>query len=235
MATTLTLRNSMNFVSAFLKNAPQMVNNLEPALTAANIVLGTMLGAPMRWRFNRKQFSFTVSTAGGTDYILNIPDFGFLETQWLLDAAGNVHQLTGKLSLAVESHQGMPTEVAAQYDDNAGNITFRVRNLPDAAYTVYGDYQKKMSLMTSDASTWGTVPDEFGYIFNQGFLSLMMLIVNDARFPIFEQYFISRLLGSQDGLTDQERNIFVANWLALSTTLARGQGAASAGIAGRGK
>jgi hypothetical protein len=235
MATTLTLRNSMNFVSAFLKNAPQMVNNLEPALTAANIVLGTMLGPPMRWRFNRRQVSFGVTTAGGTDYIQAVPDFGFLETQWLTDASGNVHQLEGRVTLAIESHQGMPTRIAPQYDDNAGNITFRVANLPDAAYTIYGDYQRKMERMSSDASSWGTVPDEFEYIFNQGFLSLMMLIVNDARFPIFEQYFVSRLLGAQDGLTDQERNIFVANWLALSTTLARGQGAANSGISGRGK
>jgi hypothetical protein len=79
------------------------------------------------------------------------------------------------------------------------------------------------------------VPDEFSYIYNDGFLAMMMLLVNDSRFPIFENYFISRLLGAQDGLTDQERDIFLANWMRVLQTVTRSQGNTNAGVAGRSK
>ena len=50
MATTLNLRNTMNFVAPFLKNQPLEVSNMEPALMVGNIVLSAMLGPPLRWR-----------------------------------------------------------------------------------------------------------------------------------------------------------------------------------------
>jgi hypothetical protein len=235
MATTLTLQNSINFVTPILKGQPLMVSNFEPALSAANMVLGTMLGAPCRWRFNRATASFAISKAAGTDYARNLPKFGFMETQWLKDASGNIHQLGGAVSLAVDGNATRPTSMAAQYDDNNGGITFRMDKTPDRDYTAYLDYQMKATLLTSPASVWGVVPDEFNYIFNWGFLCQMSLLVNDSRFPIFENYFIARLLGAQDGLTDQERNIFVANWMALSATLTRSVGSVNSGLAGRGK
>lgn len=235
MASTLTLQNSINFVTPILKNQPLMVSAMEPALTAGNLVLGTLLGAPMRWAFNRKSVNFAITAGGGTDYTQVINDFGFLETQWLKDATANIFQLGGAVSLAAESTAARPQKVARQYDDNTGNLVFRFDKIPDGNYTAYLDYQKKAPLMTSPASVWGLVPDEFQYIFNQGFLSFMMLLTNDSRFPIFENYFLARLLGAQDGLTDQERNIFVANWMALAGTLTRATAAVNSGAAGRGK
>lgn len=236
MAQLLNLQNSINFATPILKNQPLQVSNQEPALTAANMVLGTMLGAPCKWRFNRAAFSIPITPAGLTDYVIGLPSLGFLETLWLVDAAaGKIHALTGAISLAVDGNVGRPTKLAVQFDDNLGNITFRVDKVPDQNYTVYGNFQQKAEPMTSAASPWGPVPDEFQYIFNWGFLCFMSLLVNDSRFPIFENYFIARLLGAQDGLTDQERNIFVANWMALAQTLSRSQGAVQAGVAGRGK
>ncbi len=234
MANTLTLQNSINFATPILKNQPLQISNQEPALTAANMVLGTMLGPPMKWRFNRKEFNFPVTNAG-TDYLIALPTFGFIETQWLVDGSGNHFSLNGAISLPVNATQGRPEKLSPQLDDNQGNITFRLDKTPDQNYTVYVDAQQKAPLMTSAASEWAPVPDEFQYIFQQGFLSVMSLLVNDARFPVFENYFIARLLGAQDGLTDQERNIFVANWMALTQTLARSQGSVNAGVAGRGK
>jgi hypothetical protein len=221
-------------VTPLLKNQSVQVSNQEPALTAANIVLGTMLGPPCRWRFNRSNFSFPITSAG-TDYSQSVPTLGFMETMWLADPAGKIHALNGAISMAPNPAPGRPEKLAAQYDDNAGNITFRTDKTPDQNYTVYLDFQRKATLLTSAGSPWGGVPDEFNYIFNQGFLCLMSLLVNDSRFPIFENYFIGRLLGAQDGLTDQERNIFIANWVAMAGTLGRGQGSMNAGIAGRGK
>lgn len=234
MATTLTLQNSINFAAPILKNQPLQVSNQEPALTAGNMVLCAMLGAPMKWRFNRKEVSFAITSAG-TDFVVALPALGFIETQWLVDANGVYHALQGAVSLAVNGAQGRPEKLSAQFDDNLGNITFRTDKTPDAAYTVYVDFQQKAPLMSSAASPWGPVPDEFQHIFNHGFLCGVSLLINDARFPIFENYFIGRLLGAQDGLTDQERNIFIANWAALTATLMRSQGSVNAGIAGRGR
>jgi hypothetical protein len=236
MACTLTLQSSMNFVAPILKNQPLMVGNMEPALMAANMVLGTILGPPFKWRWNRATFQFDLNI-GVTDYELFLvpADFGFMEMQWIQDASVKNYQLTGATALAMETNQSRPTRIATEFDDNTGNITFRVADSPDAAYTVSLDYQKKAPLMTSPASTWAPVPDEFAYIFNEGFLARMSLLVNDARFPIFENYFIAHLLSAQDGLSDVERNIFLGNWTALSGTLSRAQGAVNSGAAGRGK
>jgi len=235
MSNLLTLQNSISFASTILKNQPLLVSNFEPALTAGNLVLGVMLGPPCKWSFNRASYSFVISQAGGTDYSVYLPSFGALETQWLTDATGNIFELQGKTSLAKDNNSSRPTALAVQYDDNAGNITFRLKQAPDQAYTVFIDYQKKMVPMTSPAQTWGGVSDHFAYIYNWGFLCLASLLVNDSRFPIFEQYFISRLLGAQDGLSEQERNIMVGAWMALVQTTARAQGAVNSGIAGRGK
>lgn len=235
MSQTLTLQNAINFVGPILKNQPLMVSNQEPALTAGNLVLGTMLGAPCKWRFNRSSLNFAVTVAGGTDYPINVPTFGFLEKQWIKDVSGNIFALTGAVALAAASDLSRPEEIATEFDDNAGNVTFRLKNAPDANYTVYCDFQQKATLMTSAASPWGVVPDEFAYIFNWGFLCFMSLLVNDSRFPVFENYFIARLLGAQGGLDDVERNIFVANWAAMAATMTRSQGKVNAGLAGLGK
>lgn len=236
MATTLTLQNSINFAGPILKNAVQLISGMEPALTAGNIVLTTMLGPPMRWRFNRKSINFSVN-ATATDYVQALPDFGFVENVWLQDTtpAKNIFQLNGDVALPKDSNQMRPTNIAPQYDDNQGNITFRLNKIPDANYSVYLDYQKKATLLASPASPWGIIPDEFCYIFDWGYLAAISLLVNDSRFPIFEQYWISRLLGAQDGLSDQARNIFLGQWANFAATLSRGSASVNSGVAGRGK
>lgn len=222
----------MKFVAPILKNQPLQVSNQEPALTAGNMVLGTMLAPPFRWRFNREEIHFPITSAN-TDYAVSVLDLGFMESQWVLDVEGNYMPVTGALFLPVNGATGRPQHIAPQFDDNAGVITFRVDKKPDKNYEMYVDYQKKAPLMTSAASSWGPVPDEFQYCFNEGFLSMMSLLVNDSRFPVFENYFIARLLGAQDGLTDQERNIFLGNWANLVGTMSRAAGAVNSGVGGR--
>jgi hypothetical protein len=194
------------------------------------------LNAPFRWRWNRASFSFpTIASPPTSDYAVSLPDFGFLEDQWLVDSAGKIHQLNGATSLAVDSSISRPTQMAPQLDDNQGNITFRLQNTPDQIYTVNGDYQQKPLLMTSLGSTFGPVSDEFALIFQWGFLAYISLLVDDARFPIYEGYYLARLLGAQDGLTDQERDIFLGNWMQQMSTVTRAQGKVQQGVAGRGK
>jgi hypothetical protein len=158
---------------------------------------------------------------------------GRIETQWLTDATGNIHELEGAVTLAKVGASKRPTKVAPVYDDNAGNVTFRFNAVPNAAYTAYFDYQQKAQLITSWASPWGVIPDECGYIYNKGFLALAALLVNDARFPIWERDFVGALLGAQDGLDEQAKAIFLGQWLSDTRSAARSQGAVQGGVAGR--
>ena len=233
MSTTLNLRNTMNFVAPFLKNQPLEVSNMEPALMVGNIVLSAMLGPPLRWRQNRVEINFPI-TGAGTDYVRAVPNFGFIEDAWLVDSQSppSQHPLSGALALTVNPDQKRPEKIAPQFDDNAGNITFRFDATPDQAYTCYVDFQQTAALMTSPASSWGPVPDYFNYIFNFGFLAGISLLVNDARFPIFEKYFIGRLLAAQSGLSEQERAIFLANWATGMMTLKKNDIMAGSGLQG---
>jgi hypothetical protein len=231
MSTTLNLRHTMNFAASFLKNQPQEINNMDPAVMAGNMVLSFMLGPPLRWRQNRREITFAITSAS-TDYQQAVANFGFIEVAWLIDDDADQHPLEGALALSVNVDQARPKKIAAQFDDNAGNITFRFDSTPDQAYTAYVDFQQTAPLLTSPASGWGPVPDYFNYIFNFGYLAVMSLLVNDARFPIFEKYFIGRLLGAQSGLSEQERNIFLANWATAMVTLKKSDALAGMGLSG---
>ena len=229
--TTLNLRNTMNFAGPFLKNQPMEVTNMEPAVMVGNIVLSSMLGPPLRWRQNRREISFDI-TGAATDYLQAVANFGFIEAAWLVDDAGDQYSLNGAVVLAVNESVGRPERVAPQFDDNAGNITFRMDKTPDQDYICYVDFQQTAPLLSSPASGWGPVPDYFNYIFNFGYLAVIALLTNDSRFPIYEKWFIGRLLAAQGALSDQERNIFLANWATAMVTLKRADMQGAAGLQG---
>jgi hypothetical protein len=233
MATTLTVQNSVVFSSTLIKNQRLNVNGQEPGLTMANIVLQRMLAPPAVWRFNRANLAVPITTAGGTDYVVSVPLLGRIEEQWLTDGTGKIHQLKGAVSLAKVGSVRPPKSVAPQYDDNAGNITFRFDAIPDQNYTAYFDYQQKATLITGWSSPWGPVADEFSFIFQKGFLALAGLLVNDARFPIWEKDFVAGFLGAQDGLDEQARAIFRGQWFNDQRSEQRSQAAGQAGAAGR--
>jgi len=235
MSVSLTLQNSINFIRPYLKNQPVTVIVQEPGLQAANLVLQILTKAPLRWRWNRRTFTFqTIASTPTTDYLVPLPDFGFMETQWLVDPTGNLHQLTGALSLAVDANTTRPTQISAQYDDGLGNITFRLKNTPDLIYTVNGDYQRKPPLLDSFAKCWDVVPDDFAHCYHLGYLTFLSLLVNDSRFPIFERWFLAQILSAQDGLDDQARDIFMQNWTQGLRTMQRSAGMGQSGSAARG-
>jgi hypothetical protein len=116
-----------------------------------------------------------------------------------------------------------------------GNITFRFDSIPAANYTAYFDYQKKAQLIQSWADPWGVIPDECGYIYNTGLLALAALLVNDARFQIWNREFVASLLATQDGLDEQAKAIFLAGWLNDMRSAQRSQSASQLGTQGRGQ
>jgi hypothetical protein len=227
MAVTLNLQNTITWTQTLIKQQPLNVTNMEPGLTCANMVLQRVLGAPFVWRFNRANTSFTALNADGTDYAVAIGDLGRIETQWLLDNTGTIQPLEGAICLPKSATVDRPRQLAPQYDDNAGNITFRLDVVPDlesGPYTVFIDYQRKAQLMTSYGSTFGPVPDEFSYVFNMLFLAFAGQLTGDARAFAWGSQGVAALIGAQKGLKAQEIAIFLGEWERAMQTMASAQG-----------
>lgn len=222
MPVTISLMNNLQFVSVLLKNQSLLVSNMAPGVTMGNMVLQRLLGAPFVYRFNRADFSFPVTNAS-TDYVTAIDDLDRIETQWLMDEEEKIYELNGEIILPKVSTSKRPTKLAPLYEDENGNITFRLDSVPDANYTVEGAYQRKAVLMTSPASTFGPVPDEFGYLYNKWMLAEGALLVNDTRATQYQSEAVAALLATQVGLSDQAKNMFLEQMLAYTRTVARMQ------------
>lgn len=217
MSSSVTLQNTTNWALSYLEQQPVLINGMEPALSSSNLVLQTVLGPPFAWPFNRKMISFT--TAVQDNVQTGLSDFGFLEGGTVQAATGKAWEISVKNLLLTDVQQARPQFCSPLLDDGMGGITFRLGPAPDQSYTVILPYQRKAPTMMSMASTWAPIPDERAYICQWGFLALLSLISNDARFNEYNAKFITSLLGAQGGLTDMERNIFLANWTRVMSQL----------------
>lgn len=145
--------------------------------------------------------------------------FGYIETANVLDIGPNPnkwYEVQPKITLGLDSAQGRPTDIAAMIDDNASNMTFRLMKVPDKAYPINMTLQQKAALFSNTSGTWSPIPDEYSYIYNWGFLALLLLYDGDPNWAAANQKFIAALLGAQQGLTETERNIFLNNWQAIT-------------------
>lgn len=69
-SSSYTLLQSIEWAKRFIFQRPVAIGNfLEPAVTSANIILQTILGAPFKWRWNRAVIGFTTQ-AGVQDYTI---------------------------------------------------------------------------------------------------------------------------------------------------------------------
>lgn len=213
MSSIQTLQSTINFVSPFVQNRPLALSgNLEPILSAANQVMRTILGPPFVWNWNRKEISFSLS-AGTQDYSQAITDFGYIEAASVTDSNGNITQLqeVKQTYISKGKDQAQPQYISAVLDDNSGNITFRFSAVPDATYTATVAYQKKVTPFVSPGDLW-PLPDHYSYVYNWGVLALTFLYTKDSRFQFANQQFKATLLGNAEGLTEMQKNVFLANW-----------------------
>jgi len=211
----------VNWALPFLEQQPLAINGMEPALSSANLVLQTMLGPPFAWAWNRKMISYT---SNGQDYQAILSDFGFLEGGTVQAVTGGkAWEISVRNLLLVDAQSARPAFVSPLIDDGMGNITFRLSPAPDQGYNVVLPYQRKPPQLMSFGYTWSPVPDEKNYICQWGFLSLMSLIGNDARFSEYNIKFITTLLAAQGGLSEMEKNIFLANWTRVMQNLQSSQ------------
>lgn len=235
MACTKTVSDSITWVSSILGNQPFGISGFEPGLTFANITLQRMVGPPMKWRQNRGLMSFPVSAAGGVDYPVQILDLGWIENSWLATASGDIQALELAEDLPRTTLAQRPTVYAPVYDDNQGNITFRLNSIPNFNDTVFFDYQRKAAPMLSFGAKWNPIPDEYGYVYNKLLLAICGNLVRDARWQQWSQEGISALLGAQQGLSAQAVAIFLYEWDRYMTTLASSQNKTKLASAAQGR
>lgn len=129
--------------------------------------------------------------------------------------SGKVSEITNMMNvLGPGSEPGSPNSLAAQIDDNTGNITFRILPVPDATYQITVVYQKRIpALISSLSTTWAPIPDHYAYIYQWGFLALLAAYSQDPRWSSFNQKFVGMLLGAAEGLDQDQKNIFQKAWL----------------------
>ena len=63
----------------------------------------------------------------------------------------------------------------------------------------------------------GTLPDYLQNVYSLGFVSWMMAFNDDPRAPMYNSQFKAAVLARQDGLTDEQRNIFLNQWDMLTS------------------
>lgn len=218
MASTKTIQATANWCLPFLEMQPFEVLGMEPAVSSAQLVLSTLLGPPLVWPWNRSILSFATPNQDYAATGLN--DFGFLEGGSVKPSGGGKSwELQVKLLLHSDQSNARPLYCGPLLDDGQGNITFRFSPSPDQAYDAKLIYQRTAPLIQSMAYTWYPVPDDMAYLPMWGFLAMMSLIGNDARFNEYNQKFVTSVLGAQGGLTDLERNIFIGNWMRVSSEI----------------
>lgn len=187
---------------------------IEPAITSANMVIQVMLSPPFKWRWNRA--SVDIAFAGG-DTAQAIANFGFIEKAYVTALSGSninkgIEIPNIATELAKDSSAGRPQTICPYLDDNAGNITFRfMPGNPDVSSTVSVIYQKKPVALAQTSDSW-PIPDEYGYIYHWGFLALVYLFADSAKFMPANQKFISSLLALAEGLSEQQIAVFLGQW-----------------------
>src|ERR1035438_1246513 len=70
---TITISATMEWAKKLSFNRLSAIgNNLEPAVTSANLVMQTILGPPFSWWWNTQEVAFTTSATPNTSAITNV-------------------------------------------------------------------------------------------------------------------------------------------------------------------
>lgn len=220
-----------------------LIGSLFTGLTALNGLLIQVATA------TSSQFTANVQLPNGTDttgkftntttqdYTIPAPTFSHIEHASVLDLTGpsnsgvytpvKWHEMTVKNNLSLESSSNRPDFVGPHVEDGNGNVTFRVMSSPDKPYPVSIHVQLAAPQITSINQTWAPLPDFMEYIYEWGFMALIWQFSDDPQRAVYaSNKFTSGLLARAEGLTEEERNIFLNNWdmLTQSQIMNRQQG-----------
>lgn len=153
------------------------------------------------------------------DYTVAVPGFSHIEHASVLDIAATTPkwwELKVQNNLALDSVSARPSFIGPHVEDGSGNVTFRVMPAPAANYPVAVHVQLAAPRVTSINQSWSPLPDFMQYIYSWGFLALIWAFADDARFQMANQKFTAGLLARAEGITEEQRNIFLSNWEGLT-------------------
>lgn len=165
---------------------------------------------------NTTDGSITWVSSLGSDYVQSVSDFGFIEqavVQEVSATAKPFFQIPATTELlGSDAGSGRFNSIAPYLDDNNGNITFRFTpGVPNVFSQVTVTYQKRMALLVNTTDIW-PIPDMYNYVFQQGFLGMSWLFADDPRAFQMLQRFAASLIAVSEGLTEQEKSTFMAEW-----------------------
>ena len=222
MASTIQLQRTINLAQQFIRLSPltfaaNPAN--DPAFSNADWVKQVILAPPFAWRWNRSAGTVThptfTTTIGQSDYVVNVPTFGWIEKAVAYDPANGqqAFELQVGLVIGLDTLANQPARITAQYDDNLGNVTFRVFPAPDAVYNIVVEYQNSASLFTSLTQTWSPIPDYLSYLVNTGFQAKAYDYFGDPRATPMMQLFFTQLTEVSEGLNESQKNIWLQDRL----------------------
>lgn len=218
MASTIELQRTINRSQQMIRLAPlTFAENTanDPAFSNADWVMQEILSPPNSYRWNRAGATQTsptfVTIVGQTDYKVSLPNFGWIEkaVAYEPDNGYASHELQVGLIIGAETQTNELARIVAQYDDDAGNITFRVFPAPYKVFNVVVDYQKSAPQFTSLTQTWSPIPDYLSYVFNTGFDAKSYDYFNDPRFQGTMQLFYTQIAAVAEGLDSTQRNLWL--------------------------
>lgn len=184
---------------------------------------------------NVTNVAITTANSTGFNFALtnsNIPSAGDTGTA-IAGKYSEISQIQNVLANGTET--GSPNSIAPQNDDNAGNITFRLLPTPKSSYQINIIFQKRIpALVTATSNTWAPIPDHYAYIYDWGFLALMMAYNQDPRWAQANQKFVAGLLGIAEGLSEDQKSAFQNAWLNVLTQVNTTQMKSQQGVQSRG-
>jgi len=169
-----------------------------------------------------------------------INNFGWLEKATIVDQNGQAYELPIQLNLSLESQQNQPNSIATLSDNDglaptlAPAITFRLSPAPDKTYLVNLTYQQAALSFTDITGTWSPIPDYLFYLYNQGVMAKAYEYFGDERFAFSQQMFLRQVLAVSEGLTDSQKNIWLAEKIDSEREAQAQLGNSASGRAGRG-
>jgi hypothetical protein len=122
--------------------------------------------------------------------------------------------------LSKSSDLQRPNAISVQYNDGAGNITFRFMGVPNATFNVVLDFQMLAVPFTNTSSTWAPIPDTYAYIYDRLFLGETLEPVDAQRAQMEKQRGILSLVSIQNGMEVKDKAIFVAQYLNIDAQTA---------------
>lgn len=222
---TVTANNSFAVGNLVTVNGLTTASFLEDQILRIDTVTPTTFTA----NFTHANYGPAAETGTATntttqDYTLAAPEFSHIEHASVLDidATGSPAkwwELKVRDNLALDSSANRPDTIGPHVEDGNGNMTFRVMSAPDKKYPVSIHVQLAAPRITSMNQTWAPIPDFMQYVYNWGFLSLLWQFSDDpSRAAYASDKFVSALLARAEGISEEQRNIFLANWNNMMTS-----------------